>query len=426
MNPAAQPSSDDAARRRIRESLEESLIVEASAGTGKTTELVHRIVAVLEHGAKIDRIAAVTFTHKAAGELKLRLREELDQARHRAPTLEDALGRLEEASIGTIHSFCAQILRERPVEARVDPSFEELNEQESARLYQRAFNAWLERRLNQESPGLRRAFARLAWRDSWDDSPPLEQLQWAGKKLVEWRDYPAPWHREPFAREEEIATMARMVRELAALSSRPRRVTDNLYKSLLPLRGLAEWIERGESAGRRDDDALEGRLLKLARELRNNLKGSGVYGDGASREEIIARRDELFRWIAEFRRRADADLAALLREEMNGLGRRISGAQAQVRQAGFCGFAHLRFATWCAISRTYASICRTGSRICSSTNFRTPIRCRRRFCCCCRRTIRRNPTGCTRGRNQASCFWWAIRSSRSINSGAPTWCCTGR
>ena len=277
MNPGTQAGSDENARRRIRTSLDESLIVEASAGTGKTTELVHRIVAVLEHGAKIDQIAAVTFTHKAAGELKLRLREGLDKARHRAPVLEDALKRLEEASIGTIHSFCAQILRERPVEARVDPSFEELNEQErSARLYQRSFNAWIEKRLNQESPGLRRAFrpaaavARLL-----DDSPPLAQLQWAGKKLVEWRDYPAPWHRDPFARQEELTTLVRMVQELAALSSRPRRVTDNLYKSLLPLRGLAEWIERGQSAGRRDDDALEARLLKLARELQNQPEGIG-------------------------------------------------------------------------------------------------------------------------------------------------------
>ncbi len=338
MNPAMRAGSDEAARHRIRTSLDESLIVEASAGTGKTTELVHRIVAVLEHGAKIDQIAAVTFTHKAAGELKLRLREELDTARHRAPVLEDALKRLEEASIGTIHAFCAQILRERPVEARVDPAFEELNEQESARLYQRAFRAWLERRLNVESPGLRRAFARLAWRDSWDDSPPLEQLQWAGKKLVEWRDYPAAWHREPFAREEELGTMARLVRELADLSSRPRRITDNLYKSLLPLRGLAEWIERGEKGGRRDDDALEGRLLKLARELRTNLKGSGAYGEGASREEIIARRDELLRWIGEFRRRADADLAALLREEMTEL---VEEYQDRKRRSGKLDFVDL-------------------------------------------------------------------------------------
>jgi ATP-dependent helicase/nuclease subunit A len=224
VNPAAHPQSDAAARRRIRESLDESLIVEASAGTGKTTELVKRIVAVLENGAEIQRIVAVTFTNKAAGELKLRLREELDKARGRSPAIESALQHLEEASIGTIHSFCAQILRERPVEARVDPSFEELNEQEGGRLYQQAFRTWLERRLGQDSPGLKRAFARLAWRDSWDDSPPLEQLQWAGRKLIEWRDYTAPWRREPFAREEEIDTIVRLVCELARWSSRPRRV----------------------------------------------------------------------------------------------------------------------------------------------------------------------------------------------------------
>src|SRR5271170_4138738 len=86
----------------------------------------------------ISRIVAVTFTNKAAGELKLRLRQELDRARLTARTpversnIEHALEHLEEASIGTIHSFCAQILRERPVEAVVDPAFEELSEQQAA------------------------------------------------------------------------------------------------------------------------------------------------------------------------------------------------------------------------------------------------------------------------------------------------------
>src|SRR5580693_5926443 len=233
MNPATRPRpqfNDAEARRIIRESLDESLIVEASAGTGKTTELVNRIVAVLASGrARIENIAAVTFTNKAAGEMKLRLREELDTQRQSAEgapkaALEDALERLEEASIGTIHSFCAQILRERPVEAKVDPGFEELSEPESARLYQKAFRAWLERRLDEDSPGLRRAFARLAWRESWrdpaDDSPAIDQLQSAGWKLLEWRDYPASWRRDPFSRREEIDTLVRMVGESAALSSR--------------------------------------------------------------------------------------------------------------------------------------------------------------------------------------------------------------
>ncbi len=317
MSVSARMVSDADARLRIQTSLDESLIVEASAGTGKTTALVGRIVAVLENGrTTIDKIAAVTFTHKAAGELKLRLREELDKVRlERSSTaLEHALEHLEEASIGTIHSFCAQLLRERPVEACVDPAFQELSEPEANRLYQRAFRSWLERRLAEPSPGLRRAFARLAWRDSWDDSPPLEQLQYAGRKLVEWRDYPAPWRREPFTREEEIATVIRMARELADLSSRPRRVSDNLYIGLQPVRLMVQGLAA------HDQDSLEAAVLKLGRDLRRDTKkGSGDYGGGVSREDLLHRRNELLRWIEEFRRRADADLAAELREEMSGL-----------------------------------------------------------------------------------------------------------
>ena len=134
--------------------------MEASAGTGKTTELIARIVNVLASGATtIDHIVAVTFTNKAAGELKLRLRQELDLARGRVGTprerayIEHALEHLEEASIGTIHSFCAQILRERPVEAVVDPAFEELSEQQAARIYERAFRAWFQEKLGEGAPG---------------------------------------------------------------------------------------------------------------------------------------------------------------------------------------------------------------------------------------------------------------------------------
>ena len=120
------------------------------------------------------QIVAVTFTHKAAGELKIRLREELDKARSgcadrrpRARASEDALERLEEAAIGTIHGFCAQILRERPVEARIDPGFEELTEPEAARMCARAFDLWFQRKLDAGAEALRRALARLAWRESW-------------------------------------------------------------------------------------------------------------------------------------------------------------------------------------------------------------------------------------------------------------------
>ena len=70
------------ARALIATALDDTLVVEAAAGTGKTTELVGRIVRDPRRGrAEVDEIVAVTFTEKAAGELKLRLRERLDRER---------------------------------------------------------------------------------------------------------------------------------------------------------------------------------------------------------------------------------------------------------------------------------------------------------------------------------------------------------
>src|SRR5262245_39548884 len=106
MKPAFADQSD---RDWIVMALDDTLIVEAAAGTGKTTELVRRIVRVVETGrAEITGIVAVTFTEKAAGELKLRLREALEEARGNSASesdererLDRALGRLEEAQVST-------------------------------------------------------------------------------------------------------------------------------------------------------------------------------------------------------------------------------------------------------------------------------------------------------------------------------------
>jgi ATP-dependent helicase/nuclease subunit A len=327
VTPSPQPQiSDEDARRRIRTSLDEGLIVEASAGTGKTSELVERIVAVLAAGAKIEQIVAVTFTHKAAGELKIRVRQKLDKARASAAdsavrnNLERSLARLEEAAIGTIHGFCAQILRERPVEARVDPAFEELNEDQAWRIYDRAFNAWFQRRLNRESPGLTRALARLAWRESWDNSPPLEQLKYAGWSLIDWRDYPAPWRRPPFDRKQCIAYLVAGVLALAGVSAQCERRNDTLLEALMPAVHVAAAIERNESTRPRDYDALESLLLKLQRDLkRNTRKGSGKFAPAVRREEVLRMREVLLERLEEFRIHAGADLAAELQGEMEEL-----------------------------------------------------------------------------------------------------------
>jgi ATP-dependent helicase/nuclease subunit A len=330
---------DDAARGRIRNSLDESLIVEASAGTGKTSELIRRIVRVLATGTPVEKIVAVTFTHKAAGELKIRLREGLDKARAASAdaserrNLEDALERLEEAAIGTIHGFCAQILRERPVEARVDPGFEELTEQEAARFYGRAFDQWFQRKLDSGAEGLRRALARLASREEWRTGPPMESLKHAGWQLVEWRDHDAPWRQAPFDRNAAIDALVERCAAIDALARQGRK-TDNLVVSLRPILEVMEWLAR--ASGQRDYDALEGRLLKLDRDLRRDLKkGSGNFAPGVSRQQVLEAREALLNGLDRFRTEAGADFAAALRADMQDLVRTYTGRKMRAGKLDF-------------------------------------------------------------------------------------------
>src|SRR5262249_47525497 len=147
MNPTPTGLADREVRNRIRNDLDSTILIEAAAGTGKTNPPVSPILATIAWGrGELGNIVAVTFTEKAAGELKLRLREEIERARKDSSLdaasrtrLDRALPQLEEARIGTIHSFCADLLRERPVEARVDPMFAVPAAHSSAALFQNPF-----------------------------------------------------------------------------------------------------------------------------------------------------------------------------------------------------------------------------------------------------------------------------------------------
>ncbi len=153
---------DQDARETIRTALDRTLIVEAAAGTGKTSSLVSRIIEVIRSGhGELANLVAVTFTEKASGELKLRLRTALEKARRQAQgstkkRLEKGLAQLEEAHIGTIHGFCSDLLKERPLQASVDPLFQVATENEAERIYRRAFDHWLEEKLASPPVGVRR------------------------------------------------------------------------------------------------------------------------------------------------------------------------------------------------------------------------------------------------------------------------------
>src|SRR5436305_1310704 len=138
------PAPDQAARDRIGGDLATTLFVQAGAGSGKTTALVTRVVAlVIEGAAELRNIAAITFTDKAAAELRDRVRQELERRAAAEPgrAVGDrclaALDQLDGAAIGTLHSFAQRILAEHPVEAGLPPRVEVLDEVSSSVAFER-------------------------------------------------------------------------------------------------------------------------------------------------------------------------------------------------------------------------------------------------------------------------------------------------
>ena len=142
---------DQPARIRIRTSLDETLFVEAGAGSGKTTALVERIVATVKSGIAITDIAAITFTEKAASELRHRVREELTRASvgsdREARSCAAAIDELDRAALGTLHSFAQRILSEFPIEAGLPPRIEVLDEIGSQLMFENRWRDDLDRLL---------------------------------------------------------------------------------------------------------------------------------------------------------------------------------------------------------------------------------------------------------------------------------------
>ncbi|MGV8874904.1 MAG: UvrD-helicase domain-containing protein [Rhodococcus sp. (in: high G+C Gram-positive bacteria)] len=111
---------DHVDRVRIETDTSATLFVEAGAGSGKTHSLVQRIChLVLDDGIELDRIAAITFTEKAAAELRERVRTQL--ASFSGDAAATAMEQIDTAAIGTLHSFAARIVSEHPLEAGVPP-----------------------------------------------------------------------------------------------------------------------------------------------------------------------------------------------------------------------------------------------------------------------------------------------------------------
>lgn len=316
--------ADAKAREAIRTALDRTLVVEAAAGTGKTTELVARIVGLVRTGrARLATIAAVTFTEKAAGEMKLRLRTELEKARLAGTASEEerrrfakAVEELETAHIGTIHGLCAELLRERPVQARVDPHFEVAAGDEADRLASEAFDAWFDSIVLKPPEGVRRLLRR---RPKFRDAPgPRDVLRMAARDVLEHRDFATPWRRpDAFDRDGAMETLVGALEELGAYAEKAGNKDDWLPKNLAD---VARWIyelRRKERNGDRDHDGLEAALRDLARLRSWKWKGSGKwYAKGIERATVLEQREAVRERLEAFVATSDADLAALLHAEL--------------------------------------------------------------------------------------------------------------
>ena len=342
--PDGTPLADGSARLRIERDLDTTLVVEAAAGTGKTTALVGRILALVRSGrTSLARVVSVTFTEKAAGEMKLRLRSSIEEARQEPDitpqertALEQALGELEAARIGTIHGLCKDLLSERPVEAGIDPMFGVADEGTAEALFGEAFEAWFPRALADPPEGVRRLMRRPPTRTS----TPRDALRFAAWQLAGHRDFDGPWRRPDLDREAAIDGLLLRMTEVAALAERAHDPDHHLARSLQRLQRWLDELAPRESTFDRDHDALEAALRDVVRWREWRWKGFAVkqYGPGLTRAHVMDLRDGLKAELERVVAGCDADLAACLHDELQPL---VDDYEVLKKRAGALDFLDL-------------------------------------------------------------------------------------
>jgi ATP-dependent helicase/nuclease subunit A len=339
--PPARRLPDADARERAVTDFGTNLVVTAGAGTGKTSLLVERtLVAIATGVAAIDRLAAITFTERAAGELKTRISSGLDRLRRMARREEPAddrfeagrvmarlaggatdtgaiearclaaMERLDRATITTIHGFCAELLRSFPLEAGVDPDFDVDAGEAEATLRDAAWDELVGRELGPEA-GRAAEWSRLL------GTAPLGEIDALAAHLASF-GVPADLleaDRTPEAARllaDEARRCATRVEEALAI---PDALTDGMRARLYALRSVVvAYAEGGLDAFRaslgttdveadvnvRTKSGHEARTIKAAhQEARRLIRALSRIDDGAVRLAI----DLLRPFSASFRER---------------------------------------------------------------------------------------------------------------------------
>jgi len=275
-----QPLADDRARRAIRSDLNDTLFVEAGAGTGKTRELVSRIVALVASGVALPRIAAITFTNAAAAELRDRVRLQLERGAREDVTRDPpfsaeqrencnlALGTIDAASIQTLHSFAQRILSLYPIESGLPPELDLRNDVAASIAFEDRWQPFLEGLLQDGhgDPDVAAAVVR-----AMTLGLTIDHLHRLAKRFhEEWdRVLPAQFAQPPMP----AVTAAQVIAALQDACDRghdlkPGKDEDKAYLALLRLGPLLEELRAAQEAltsAQTEDDRLvaEEQIIRL-------------------------------------------------------------------------------------------------------------------------------------------------------------------
>ena len=321
---------DQDVRERAGSDLRQSFIVDAGAGTGKTTVLISRILGAVTSGkSSLERIVAITFTEKAAGELKARLRTELEKALREFTSekwsyVRDALAEIERAQVSTIHSFCATLLRERPIEAGVNPDFDVLDEIGANLLLDQSWEDWLAQEMDRPASGLAEVL---------ETGIDIEDIHPLGKFLIHHRDAlvaPAP------VAENREAFLLELANTIPLLEELQKRCLDHTDRGWIQIEALKE----------RHQDLQGGvplrRLISQPLTLRPN---DGNQKNWSPKDSL----GEVKRLVADLRARCDDLLAAIRHNLAVGLLHWLQGYvrhyEAAKKEKGCLDFFDLLYRT---------------------------------------------------------------------------------
>jgi len=147
-------------QQKVIETEKQTLIVEAGAGTGKTWALVGRFIHMLDFHPDwpLESMIAITFTDKAAREMRSRVRQAIEERAQNAPPnshWQEHRRNLDQLQISTIHSLCSRILRENAIAAQIDPKFEVLDETQADLIKETAVRETVKCMVEEKHPSLK-------------------------------------------------------------------------------------------------------------------------------------------------------------------------------------------------------------------------------------------------------------------------------